>query len=125
MTHVLLVDMTGEKVGKLTVIARAPNRHATAHWKCRCECGRFTVICGYALRKAQRAGKQLSCASCRVPAPRTPSAKPRRKHGRLSICELCGHMPHRVKGPEGAECARCGTVKREEQMPVPPWRSAS
>lgn len=124
MAHVLLVDMTGERVGKLTVTARAPNRNATAHWKCRCECGRRLVVCGYMLRKAQRTGKELACAKCRAPAPRVPSTKPRRKHGRLSICVLCGNMSHRVDGPEGSECIRCGTIAGPERIPAPPWRAA-
>jgi hypothetical protein len=124
MSHALLVDMVGERIGKLIVIARAANRNATAYWRCRCDCGDTIILCGYNLRRAQREGKELSCATCKSPAPRVQAEpRQRRRNGRLSICELCGNMPHRVE--RGPECPRCRTRAGADKPVVPPWRAVS
>lgn len=57
-----LIDLTGKKFGRLTVIERAPNRiyaSGTPHttWECVCECGKHVVVRGDALR----GGTTLSC----------------------------------------------------------------
>ena len=46
-----LIDLTGEKFGRLTVIRRIPNNKSeTAMWLCRCECRKETIVGGYSLR---------------------------------------------------------------------------
>ena len=126
VSHILLVDMMGERVGKLLVVARAPNKNATARWECLCDCGNTIITYGYTLRQALRQGKELSCNECRSPSEHRTSTKPRRKHGKLNICEECGNMPWRVKGRMGAKCrGGCGTVKGVEKLPVPAWKVVS
>ena len=51
-------DLTGRKIGRLTVTSRAP-RAGTRHsrWHCECECGTTVVVYGFALR----AGDTQSC----------------------------------------------------------------
>lgn len=35
-----LIDMTGQKIGRLLVLERAENdKDGKAMWKCRCDCG--------------------------------------------------------------------------------------
>jgi hypothetical protein len=47
-----LIDLTGRRFGKLTVIERAPNnRHKQALWICRCDCGSEHAVVGQALTK--------------------------------------------------------------------------
>jgi hypothetical protein len=47
-----LVDMTGQRVGELTVLQRVfPNRGTNALWLCRCACGREVVRRGIELRR--------------------------------------------------------------------------
>lgn len=55
-----LIDRIGEQYGRLTVIARAPNRSAkdtNARWACKCECGNVTIQYGQDLKR----GKVVSC----------------------------------------------------------------
>lgn len=53
-----LIDMTGEKCGRLTVLERAENdKHGNAMWKCKCECGNIIITLGYQLRS----GHTKSC----------------------------------------------------------------
>ena len=56
-----LLDMTGQVIGKLTVLNRvhAPKQ---ARWLCRCQCGKETVVPGYELRK----GLVISCGCAKA-----------------------------------------------------------
>lgn len=63
-----LIDLTNQCFGKLTVIERDfnyPIRHNSslsrgAFWKCLCDCGNYTTICGQNLRN----NKTNSCGKC-------------------------------------------------------------
>lgn len=55
-----LIDMTGRKIGKLTVISKAPQlnyKNTKARWKCKCDCGTITIVQGDNLRN----GHSTSC----------------------------------------------------------------
>lgn len=52
-----LIDLTGEKYGRLVVIKRAPNRYRRVHWLCRCDCGNEVTVASMNLR----AGSTRSC----------------------------------------------------------------
>ena len=69
-----LLDLTGQRFGKLTVIefaGHAPNRKTL--WKCKCDCGNETLVKTNALRS----GATKSCG-CLVPVA---SGDTHRKHG--------------------------------------------
>lgn len=67
-----LIDLTGRKFGKLTVVCRVENnKHGQPQWKCICDCGNETVVVGQKLRK----GITKSCG-CLVYEQKT-----RLKHG--------------------------------------------
>lgn len=53
-----VVDMVGEKIGRLTVISRAENTSQNkAQWLCKCDCGNMTVV-------SRRHLKDRSTLSC-------------------------------------------------------------
>jgi len=52
-----VIELTGEKFGKLTVIERAGTRRKRAMWKCECECGITTIVAGQDLKS----GNTKSC----------------------------------------------------------------
>ena len=57
-----IIDMTGQHIGKWTVIEKS-NKKATHHnvyWLCQCECGTLQEICGTDLRKK----RTLQCKHC-------------------------------------------------------------
>lgn len=57
-----LIDMTGRKFGKATVVARAENgSKGQARWLCRCDCGKDFVTDGRSLRR----GLTKSCGCAR------------------------------------------------------------
>lgn len=51
------IDMTGQRIGRLTVIEQAYIKHRRCHWRCRCDCGAETVVAGERLRN----GNTTSC----------------------------------------------------------------
>lgn len=55
-----LVDLTGKRFGKWTVIERAKNRGSQTYWKCMCDCGQIKDICGRALTNGS--SKSCGCA---------------------------------------------------------------
>lgn len=61
MSH--LIDMTGQRFGKLTVIEKMPpkQKQTQAHWKCVCDCGVEVVVTGDHLRS----GNSRSCGCAR------------------------------------------------------------
>lgn len=59
-----LIDLTGHKFGKLTVVKRLENRitksgYSLPLWLCECECGHSVEVLGMSLREGQR-----SCKHC-------------------------------------------------------------
>ena len=53
-----VVELTGRRFGRLTVLHRAPRRpDGRARWVCRCVCGRESVVDG----KSLRSGNTQSC----------------------------------------------------------------
>ena len=52
-----LIDLTGQKFGRLTVISRAENKGKRAAWNCLCECGKKVVVEGSLLKS----GNTQSC----------------------------------------------------------------
>lgn len=72
-------DMTGKRVGRLTVVRRVGSSDKQALWLCRCDCGAEKVISGGTLRQ----GKTKSCG-CVYRATRTEIARKsiaKEKHG--------------------------------------------
>jgi hypothetical protein len=69
-----LIDMTGQKFGKLVVLGYAGSmfrgRAARAAWHCRCECGVEKIISGAHLREGD-------AQSCGCAKSRTLAAAPR------------------------------------------------
>lgn len=54
----LTKDLTGQRFGRLTVIARAPSdKNGNARWHCRCDCGGETTSLTWTLRN----GESKSC----------------------------------------------------------------
>ncbi|GAB7390130.1 hypothetical protein [Lactococcus garvieae] len=54
-----LIDLTGQKFGKLKVISRAENRGKQVMWYCQCSCGNKTIVRANHLRSG--ATKSCGC----------------------------------------------------------------
>ena len=56
-----LIDLTGQKFGRLLVIERGPIRNKRIYWKCKCDCGNEVEVAGQELRR----GNTKSCGCLR------------------------------------------------------------
>ena len=61
-----LVDLTGDRYGRLVVLSRAENKvyksgRSTPQWLCQCDCGKRKAITGINLR-GQRPTRSCGCA---------------------------------------------------------------
>jgi len=57
-----LIDLSGQRFGRLTVLERTSARRTEARWLCRCDCGKTVVVRGHMLRR----GDTRSCGCLRV-----------------------------------------------------------
>lgn len=62
--HKRLIDLTGQRFGRLTVLrqARQASSSGNARWLCQCDCGNFTEVDSYNLRR----GITKSCGCLRI-----------------------------------------------------------
>ena len=56
-----LIDLTGQRFGRLVVMERAGVKNKVASWLCKCDCGKMKIINGQSLRK----GYTQSCGCLR------------------------------------------------------------
>lgn len=57
-----LIDLTGQRFGRLTVIERAGKTNdGHRKWLCQCDCGKTTVVAGNDLKKEKGATRSCGC----------------------------------------------------------------
>lgn len=56
-----IIDLTGQRFGRLTVIGFAEIRNQKSYWKCKCDCENIKIINSYSLKS----GKTKSCGCLR------------------------------------------------------------
>lgn len=93
-----LIDLTGQRFGKLTVITRAenhimPSGKCCIMWLCKCDCGNVKSINGSSLRN----GVTRSCGCL----SKEFAEKLNKKHGksRSKLYSVWGHMKQRCYNP--------------------------
>ena len=76
-----VIDLTGQRFGKLTVLEKADTIDSQSYWWCQCECGKIIRVYGNNLKQ----GKTKTCGC-------TPSKKPNdltnQKFGKLTALSL-------------------------------------
>ena len=60
-----VIDLTGQRFGRLTVVRRDGTQCGSATWLCACECGQTKVVNGHNLRR----GLIVSCGCKRATVP--------------------------------------------------------
>lgn len=103
-------DETGNRYGRLVVIERAGLDRRSLMWRCRCDCGRETLVRGHRLR----GGEAISCgcfASPRKPNPTGPEHH-QWKAERVGYRAL--HMWLRKHKAKTGACSRCGAERYTE-----------
>lgn len=104
-----LVDVTGMKFGRLTVISRGENDAAgQARWNCQCECGNTTLVRGFQLRSGQI--KSCGCLSVEKFLDRVKThGLSKDENGKPTrLYKLYQGMKHRCYNPNDKEYKRYG-----------------
>jgi len=73
-----LIDLTGDRYGRLAVISRAPNKGRRVSWHCRCDCGTDLIVRSNNLRR----GDTQSCGCLLQEAAAAPAEGSDRQHDR-------------------------------------------
>ena len=60
-----IIDLSGRKIGKLTIIERSSNLNGHPAWLCICECGNTTVVRATSLREGVQRKHTTSCGCAR------------------------------------------------------------
>jgi len=96
-----LIDLKGEKFGRLVVIDRSQNRGAQPSWTCKCECGKVTTVLGFHLR----AKTTQSCGCLRsekvITHGKSKSAEYRVWSGMISRCYNPKEQSYEFYGARG------------------------
>ena len=107
-----LIDMTGKKVGRLTVIGQSEKRTKMGHvyWVCRCDCGAEKSIIGGNLRKKhtlscgcyqRERAKEEGLKRIGAKSPRWKGGRSKDRHGYIWIQDTT--HPNSNKGGRVAE----------------------
>ena len=91
------IDLTGQKFGRLTVIALSPERQSGQRmWQCRCDCGKQPTIRSDHLRS----GRQISCGCWNIEKAGLQSGMIR-SHGLTHhpLYHLWVNIKHRCNNP--------------------------
>lgn len=90
------IDLTGQRFGRLEVIAQADNNEAgLTCWVCKCDCGNTKIICGKSLRK----GHSKSCGCWKKEL--LTEVKPAKTHGLYGtrLSRIWRNMKNRCYNP--------------------------
>ena len=102
------LDLTGQRFGKLTVLAPAENVGPRTAWLCRCDCGNETVVTTLRLRD----GRRTSCGCDGSLFGRGPG-----ETGRASLTFVDGTCVEMIR----ANTKRCNNTSG---VPGVEWRTA-
>ena len=103
------LDLTGQRFGKLTVLAPAENVGRLTAWRCRCDCGQETV----AVTKRLRDGHRTSCGCDKEFFGESPA-----EIGRASLTYVDGTCVEMLR----AKTVRCNNTSG---VPGVDWLGAS
>ncbi len=101
------LDLTGQRFGRLTVLAPAENIGSKTAWRCRCDCGREVRVKTYSLRSGRTTNCGCVYGLTRLPEGRTPSNG---EAGRASLTYIDGTC---------VEMLRANTVRSNNTSGVP------
>lgn len=90
-----LVDLTGQKFGRLTIIVLHPVRASggSSRWVCRCDCGKETVVSLPHLRTGKT--RSCGCLGAELSSQRRRKDLTGQRFGRLEVIEFVGKASNR------------------------------
>jgi hypothetical protein len=90
------LDLTGQRYGRLTVIARSPE-HRLVYWMCQCDCGGTKTVFAGSLRRGLT--KSCGCLSSETTATRNTVHGLAQRSGRAPEYQTWAKMRRRCENP--------------------------
>lgn len=96
-----LIDLTGQKFGKLTVLEKCKSLNSSTRWLCQCDCGNLTIVHATSLKS----GNTKSCGCVR-----SELSKSRATHGmtKTPLYGVWNSMKQRCNNPNSTSFASYG-----------------
>lgn len=107
-----LIDLTGQKFNKLTVIKFAGIRSKNAYWECKCECGNIKGVLGADLKRGQT--KSCGCSTAEFQASKKFKDLSGNTYGRLKVIRFVRMTEERRMSIYECLC-ECGKIKEIER----------
>lgn len=103
----MVMNLIGQKFGKLTVIEQMPSKNQRRQWKCLCDCGNITIASTTALRS----GDTSSCGCLKHPGNRKKGQeRPINRNGGRKPEDLSGQKFGLLVALEPTEQRKNGSV---------------
>jgi len=100
-----VIDLSGQRFGRLTVTGRTVNQNDRVMWLCRCDCGNDAVVSGHALRRGMT--ESCGCLSKQRAWSTDPVDLVGQRFGRLTVVAR-----HRTNHQARWDCVcDCGNTK--------------
>ena len=95
------IDLTGKRFGRLTVLGYAGTGKQGTYWKCRCDCGKDTVVLSHSLRS----GRTKSCGCYNKEVTSIRNRVKLKKIERLQEqLEEAQHTIYCIANTDGSDC---------------------
>ena len=100
-----LIDLTGQRFGRLTVIERAyVDKDKFIRWKCQCDCGQICYVRGYPMRQ----GTIRSCGCLEKENLKKLSQRHTHGYSKLPVYRVWKEMRKRCSNPNDKRYKRYG-----------------
>jgi hypothetical protein len=107
-----MIDMSGQRIGRLTVTNRLPNKGTFAVWECHCDCGNIISVTGHGLRS----GDHTSCGCARLERQRSqpPAEITGQKFGKFTVIRHVGSTGRGALWECRCECGNFRIIRGNE-----------
>ena len=83
-----LIDLTGQRFGRWTVLNKAPSKNRAVYWNCQCDCGTIRAVKAASLRT----GKSTSCGCLQKEIAKETCSKTGQKNKKDLTGQIFGHL---------------------------------
>lgn len=83
-----LIDLTGQRFGRWTVLNKAPSKNRMVYWNCQCDCGTIKTVKGASLRN----GESQSCGCLHKEIAKQTCSNIGKQNKKDLIGQIFGHL---------------------------------
>lgn len=104
------IDLTGQKIGQLTILSRAENKGKKIYWNCQCSCGKIIERRGDGLKEDGKGNPSCGCLRMQHTAEAVSKDLVGQVFGRLTVLERTTERSGNGGVKWKCQCS-CGNIK--------------